>query len=150
MNLKKLPQTPGVYLFKNNRNKIIYVGKAVNLRNRVSSYFAKGAKLLPRTKLLVASITGFEFIRVESEIEALILEANLIKKHRPYYNVRLKDDKDYLYIKITKEDFPTVQLARSKDLKGSKRYFGPFPDSRAARTTYKLLRKLFPYRTCIP
>lgn len=148
MDLKKLPHTPGVYLFKNSRDKIIYVGKAVDLRNRVSSYFQNAGRLLPRTKLLVSKISDLDFVRVESEIEALILEANLIKKHRPYYNVRLKDDKDYLYIKITKEEFPTVVLARSRDLKGAKKYFGPFPDSRAARTTYKLLRKLFPYRTC--
>lgn len=150
INLKSLPHTPGVYLFQNSRGKIIYVGKAVDLRNRVSSYFQNSGRLLPRTKLLVANIVDLDFVRVDSEIEALILEANLIKKHRPYYNVRLKDDKDYLYIKITKEDFPTVALARTKDLAGAKRYFGPFPDSRATRTTYKLLRKLFPYRTCVP
>ena len=150
MDLNRLPKTPGVYLFKNSRDKVIYVGKAVNLKNRVSSYFAVSARLLPRTKLLVSAVTSFDFIRVESEIEALILEANLIKKYRPYYNVRLKDDKEFLYIKITKDAFPTVRLARTKDLKDAKKYFGPFPDSRAARTTYKLLRRLFPYRTCTP
>lgn len=150
MDLKQIPHHPGVYLFQNSRGRVIYVGKAIDLRNRVSSYFQKSAKLLPRTKLLVDNITGFEVIKVESEIEALILEANLIKKHRPYYNVRLKDDKDFLYIKITKEQYPSVQLARTKDLPGAKKYFGPFPDSRAARTTYKLLRKIFPYRTCTP
>lgn len=147
---KSLPRSPGVYLFKNTRGRVIYVGKAVDLKNRVSSYFQKGSRLLPRTKLLVGDIAGLETIRVDSEIEALILEANLIKKYRPYYNVRLKDDKDYLYIKVTKEDFPTVVLARTRDLKGAKKYFGPFPNSSAARTTYKLLRKLFPYRTCTP
>lgn len=150
MDLKVLPHAPGAYLFKNNRGKVIYVGKAVDLRHRVSSYFRKGSRLLPRTKLLVGDIVDFEFIRVESEIEALILEANLIKKYRPYYNVRLKDDKDYLYIKVTKEEFPTVELARTRDLRDAKIYFGPFPESRAARTTYKLLRKLFPFRTCTP
>lgn len=150
VNLKSLPHAPGVYLFKNKRGSVIYVGKAIDLRNRVSSYFQKAGRLLPRTKLLVTHIESFDFVRVESEIEALILEANLIKKHRPYYNVRLKDDKDYLYIKITKEDYPTVQLARTRDLRGAKKYFGPFPDSGAARTTYKLLRKLFPFRTCTP
>lgn len=168
MDLKKVPHHPGVYLFQNSRGKVIYVGKAIDLRNRVSSYFSSSTRkkalksenqggdfqpnprLLPRTKLLVANIADFEVIKVESEIEALILEANLIKKHRPYYNVRLKDDKDFLYIKITKEEYPSVQLARTKDLPGAKKYFGPFPDSRAARTTYKLLRKIFPYRTCTP
>lgn len=168
MDLKKIPHHPGVYLFQNSRGKVIYVGKAVDLRNRVSSYFSSGTRkatrksenqegnfqpnprLLPRTKLLVENIASFEVVKVESEIEALILEANLIKKHRPYYNVRLKDDKDFLYIKITKEEYPSVQLARTKDLPGTKKYFGPFPDSRAARTTYKLLRKIFPYRTCTP
>jgi excinuclease ABC subunit C len=168
VNLKSLPHAPGVYLFKNNRQKVIYVGKAIDLRNRVSSYFSSGArkgslrsanlrgdfqpnpKLLPRTTLLVRDIKDFDHIRVESELEALILEANLIKKYRPYYNVRLKDDKDYLYIKITREDFPTVVLARTRDLTSAKRYFGPFPNSSAARTTYKLLRRLFPFRTCQP
>lgn len=150
MDLKKVPHHPGVYLFQNSRGRVIYVGKAIDLRNRVSSYFQKSAKLLPRTKLLVANIESFEVVKVGSEIEALILEANLIKKHRPYYNVRLKDDKDFLYIKITKEQYPSVQLARTKDLPGSKKYFGPFPDGRAARTTYKMLRKIFPYRTCTP
>lgn len=150
MELKQLPHAPGVYLFKNNRTKVIYVGKAVDLRNRVSSYFHNGARLLPRTKLLVDQIEDLDYVRVESEIEALILEANLIKKHRPYHNVRLKDDKDYLYIKITQEDFPTVILARSRDLRGAKRYFGPFPEASAARTTLKVLRKIFPFRTCTP
>lgn len=150
INLVKLPHHPGVYLFKNDRGKVIYVGKAIDLRNRVGSYFQQSSRLLPRTKLMVAKIADLETIRVESELEALILEANLIKKFRPYYNVRLKDDKDYLYIKFTKEDFPTVQLARVREVKGAKKYFGPFPDARAARTTYKLLRKLFPFRTCKP
>jgi excinuclease ABC subunit C len=150
MDLKRLPHSPGVYLFKNSRDRIIYVGKAIDLRNRVGSYFQASSKLLPRTTLMVGKIVSYDFVRVESELEALILEANLIKKHRPYFNVRLKDDKDYIYIKITKEDFPTVQLARSKDLKDTKKYFGPFPDAKAARTTYKLLRRLFPFRTCTP
>lgn len=145
---KGLPETPGVYLFKNKRGKIIYVGKAVNLKNRVGSYFQKFENLLPKTQLLVSEIADLYYIRVESEIEALILEANLIKKHKPHYNIRLKDDKDYIYIKITKEDFPTVQLARGKDLKGAKKYFGPFPDGGSARTVYRLIRRLFPFRTC--
>lgn len=147
---KNLPTTPGVYLFKNSRGKIIYVGKAVNLKNRVGSYFQKFENLLPKTQLLVQEIADMDYVRVESEIEALILEANLIKRHRPHYNIRLKDDKDYIYIKITKEDFPTVQLARGKDLKDAKKYFGPFPDGGSARTIYRLLRRLFPFRTCKP
>ena len=147
---KGLPDTPGVYLFKNARGKVIYVGKAINLKNRVSSYFQKFENLLPKTQLLVTDITDLDYVRVESEIEALILEANLIKKHKPHYNIRLKDDKDYIYIMITKEDFPTVRLARQKDLKGAKKYFGPFPDGGSARTVYRLLRRLFPFRTCKP
>jgi excinuclease ABC subunit C len=150
INIKTLPNTPGVYLFKNAKGKIIYVGKAVNLKNRVSSYFQKFERLLPKTQLLVQDIHDLDYVRVESEIEALILEANLIKRHKPYYNIRLKDDKDYIYIKITKEDFPTVQLARGKDLKNSKKYYGPFPDGSSARTVYRLLRRLFPFRTCTP
>jgi excinuclease ABC subunit C len=147
---KNLPTTPGVYLFKNSRGRVIYVGKAVNLKNRVLSYFQNSTQLLPKTQLLVTEIEDLDYVRVESEIEALILEANFIKRYRPHYNIRLKDDKDYIYIKITREDFPTVQLTRQKDLAGAKKYFGPFPDSGSARTVHKMLRRLFPYRTCKP
>ncbi|MCL5411298.1 MAG: excinuclease ABC subunit UvrC [Patescibacteria group bacterium] len=146
MDSQNLPDKPGVYLFKDKNGKVIYVGKAVNLKNRVRSYFQNN--LLPKTTLLVSEIKHIEHIEVQSEVEALILEANLIKKFRPYYNVRLKDDKDYLYIEITKETFPRVMTARLHDLRGAKVHFGPFPNGTAVRQTLRLLRKLFPYRSC--
>ena len=149
MNLKNLPNTPGVYIFKNGQDKIIYIGKANNLKNRVSSYFQKSS-LYPKTAAMVSQIADLSFIEVISEIEALILEANLIKKYKPYFNVRLKDDKDYLYVKITKEEFPKILLARKKDLKDAYKYFGPFPEGTQVRKIIKTLRKVFPYSTCTP
>ncbi|MBI2334852.1 excinuclease ABC subunit UvrC [Candidatus Daviesbacteria bacterium] len=127
-----LPHKPGVYLFKNKQGEIIYVGKAIDLKSRVSS---------PRSW----HWDSVETIVVESELEALILEANLIKKYVPKFNVRLTDDKDYLYIKITKEYFPRILTARKQGLKNSLKYFGPFPSSRTVRETLKSLRKVFPW-----
>jgi excinuclease ABC subunit C len=111
--LKQLPANPGVYLMKDAAGKIIYVGKAGNLSNRVRSYFQSSAKLEPKTRQQVADVTELEFFITNSEYEALILENNLIKRHRPFYNIRLKDDKGYPYIKINlKEDWPTVSYTR--------------------------------------
>jgi len=141
---KLLPHSPGVYLFKNKNGWVIYVGKAIDLYHRVASYFARTHEI-PKTNILVGEIASAETIIVESELEALILEANLIKKFRPEFNVSLKDDKDYLYIKITKEDFPRVLTARIQDLKGSLKYFGPFPSSRTVKETLKSLRRVFPW-----
>ena len=140
----KIPHQPGVYIYKNSSGKVIYVGKAIDLYHRVASYFNSTNKDT-KTANLVASIRSIETIIVESELEALILEANLIKKYLPEFNISLKDDKDYLYIKITKEDFPRVITARVHELKGSLKYFGPFPSSRNVRTTLKALRKVFPW-----
>lgn len=146
----KLSHKSGVYLFKDKNAKVIYIGKAIDLYQRVASYFS-GAQPL-KTAAMVAKITQVETIVVESELEALILEANLIKKYLPFFNVRLTDDKDYLYIAITKEDlpagrqgFPKIITARLKDLKEVKKYFGPFPSSRTVRDTLKLLRRVFPW-----
>ena len=150
-----LPHKPGVYTFKNKNGRVIYVGKAIDLYHRVASYFSRftpdvqlqfhiGSENV-KTSILAGEITSVETIIVESELEALILEANLIKKHLPEFNVSLKDDKDYLYIKITKEDFPKVVTARAKDLKGSLKHFGPFPSSRTVRDTLKVLRRVFPW-----
>ena len=141
---KLLPHQPGVYIFKNKVGRVIYVGKAIDLYHRVASYFARTHEI-PKTNILVTQIASAETIIVESELEALILEANLIKKYLPEFNVSLKDDKDYLYIKITKEDFPKVLTARIHDLKGSLKYFGPFPSSRTVRDTLKALRRVFPW-----
>ncbi len=139
----KIPHKPGVYIYKNKSGKIIYVGKAIDLYHRVTSYFS--GDQIQRTAALVTEIASVESIIVESELEALILEANLIKKYLPQFNVRLTDDKDYLYIKITKEDFPKVLTARKHDLQNSLRYFGPFPSSKTVKETLKALRKVFPW-----
>lgn len=139
----KLPRKSGVYQFLDNKRNVLYVGKAIDLYHRVASYFDKDVS--GKTAVLVANIASVETIIVESELEALILEANLIKKYHPIFNVRLMDDKDYLYIGITKEDFPKVVTIRKQDLKSAKLYFGPFPSSRTVRDTLKLLRRVFPW-----
>jgi excinuclease ABC subunit C len=126
----------------------LYVGKAASLRNRVSSYFASAAGLPPKIQSMVGQVADFEYIVTESEQEALILESNLIKEHRPPYNARLKDDKSYPFIKIdVSEDFPQVYVTRRVARDGS-RYFGPFASSSSVRSTLALLKKLFPYRSC--
>lgn len=132
LKLKNLPHKPGVYLFKDKAGKIIYIGKAIDLKTRVSS---------PRNWHWDTVST----IVVESELEALILEANLIKKYLPRFNIRLTDDKDYLYIKVTKEIYPKIITSRKHELKGSLKYFGPFPSSGIVRETLKDLRKVFPW-----
>ncbi|MGA2111460.1 MAG: excinuclease ABC subunit UvrC [Anaerolineales bacterium] len=146
--LDSLPQRPGCYLMKDSAAKVIYVGKAVNLRSRVRSYFHPGADLTPRTTQLVRQITDLEWIVVASELEALILEMNLIKRYRPKYNVRLKDDKRYPYIKVHWADpYPKVTLTRQLENDGG-RYFGPYTSVWAVHQTLDLLRKIFPYLTC--
>lgn len=145
-----MPQLPGVYLFKDFENKTIYIGKANNLKLRVSSYFQKKGSLLPKTQSLVRQVNSVEIVPVQSEIEALILEANLIKKHRPFFNIDLRDDKDYLYIKVTKADYPRVSIARKALLGDASQIFGPFPDGSTVRRILKTLRKIFPYSTCTP
>lgn len=147
INRSQVPHKPGVYLYKDKSGRVIYVGKAIDLYHRVASYFSgshSGGGGI-KTAALVEEIRSVETIIVESELEALILEANLIKKYLPQFNVRLTDDKDYLYIKVTKEDFPKIITARKKDVKGSLKYFGPFPSSTTVKTTLKLLRRVFPW-----
>ena len=143
----KIPQKSGVYKFKDSQGKVIYIGKAINLYHRVASYFSASYLPVRNVKLvnLVEQIADLETIVVESELEALILEANLIKKYLPPFNVRLTDDKDYLYIGITEEGFPKVITIRRQDLKNVKKYFGPFPSSKTVRDTLKQLRKVFPW-----
>ena len=146
--LDTLPTKPGCYLMKNAAGKIIYVGKAINLRSRVRSYFHSSADLSLKTRRLVAEIANIEWIVVDSELEALILEMNLIKKHLPQYNVRLKDDKRYPFIKVHWADpFPKVTVTREHIRDGS-RYFGPYTSVWAVHQTLDLLRKIFPYLTC--
>ncbi len=140
----KIPHKPGVYIYKDRDGEILYVGKAIDLFSRVSSYFQEN-QIYPKTKALVEKIADVETIVVESELEALILEANLIKKFLPPYNIKLTDDKDYLYILITKETFPKVITGRKADLKTAKEFFGPFPSARVVRDTLKKLRRVFPW-----
>jgi len=146
--LDSLPAKSGVYLMKDARGEIIYVGKASNLRSRVRSYFYASAEHSPRTRHLVRAIHDLEFIVTDSEVEALILENTLIKRHQPRYNVRLKDDKRYPYVKISwQEPFPRIFSTRRMIQDGA-RYFGPYTSVQALHQTLDLLRKIFPYRTC--
>ncbi len=142
-----LPAHPGVYLMRNAAGEVIYVGKAVNLAQRVRSYFHRSSQEQPKVRRLVREIADLEWILTNSEVEALILEANLIKRYRPRYNVRLKDDKRYPYLQITREPFPRVRITRRFVRDGS-RYFGPYTSTSALRETLDLLRHLFPFRTC--
>lgn len=146
--LATLPQKPGCYIMRDAGGVVIYVGKAINLKNRVRSYFQERADMDRKTRKLVTHITDLEWIVVGSELEALILEMNLIKKHRPHFNVRLKDDKRYPYIKVHLNDpFPKVTVTRIMVKDGS-RYFGPYTSVWAVHQTLDLLRKIFPYLTC--
>ena len=142
-----LPDKPGVYLMRDQAGKIIYVGKAVNLKNRVRSYFQQRG-LSAKTEALVARIASFETIVTATEMEALILECNLIKKHRPRYNISLRDDKTYPFIKVTlNEAFPRVYATRRLEKDGAK-YYGPYASAGAMHETISLLKKLFPLRSC--
>ena len=142
--LKELPSNPGCYLMKNKNDTIIYVGKAKNLSNRVKSYFT--GKHNSKTTRLVMDIVDFEFIITSTEKEALILEMNLIKKHRPRYNIMLMDDKTYPYILVTNEKHPRITYTRELNHKG--KYFGPYPNAKAARSTVDMLNKIYPLRKC--
>lgn len=146
--LALLPDSPGVYIMKNAQGKVIYVGKAVVLKNRVRQYFQNTKSHSPKVRVMVSHIADFETIMTSTEVEALILECNLIKKHRPRYNISLKDDKTYPYVKVTMADeYPRVMLTR-RILKDGARYFGPYTNVGAVHESLKLLRRLFPMRTC--
>ncbi len=146
--LDTLPDRPGVYIYRSADHRVIYVGKAVVLRNRVRSYFHESARHEPRTRRLVAEITDLEWIVTDTELEALILENELIKRHRPRFNVRLKDDKTYPYIKIHwQEDYPKISIVRRMERDGA-RYYGPFTSAYAVRQTLDVLRRVFPYLDC--
>lgn len=146
--LKILPDKPGVYLMKDDAGKIIYVGKAISLKNRVRSYFQSSRNLSPRIQSMVNQVERFEFIVTTSEVEALVLECNLIKEEHPKYNVRLRDDKQYPWVKVTlAERFPQVYITRKIKQDGSK-YYGPYTDVGAIRETFRLLRQIFPLRSC--
>ncbi len=132
---KKLPDSPGVYLMKDKDDRVIYVGKASSLRDRVSQYFREQGS--PKTRVLVQNIEGLDYIVTENEVEALVLESNLIKEHRPRYNVRLRDDKAYPFIRITNEDYPRICIARRREQDGAQ-YFGPYPSSKAVRELIRM------------
>ena len=146
--LAVLPDRPGVYLMRDDKGKIIYVGKAVVLKNRVRSYFRNLATHTPKVKAMVAKIDDIETIVTDNELEALILECNLIKEHRPRYNISLKDDKSYPYLKVTvQEQYPRIYVTR-RVLRDGAKYYGPYADAGALHATVKLVRELFPLRNC--
>lgn len=146
--LKKLPDKPGVYIMKDESGTIIYVGKAVVLKNRVRQYFQSSAAHTPKVTAMVAKISEFEYIVTDTELEALILECNLIKKHKPKFNILLKDDKNYPYIKVTmNEDYPRILMTRQVNKDGA-RYFGPYSNVFSVRETMNLIKKIFPVKSC--
>ena len=146
--LAAAPLRPGVYIMRGSSSEVLYVGKAAALRNRLRSYFGSPSSLTGKTAELVSRIADFEYIVTESEQEALLLENSLIKRHRPRYNARLKDDKTYPYIKVDlTEPFPRVYVTRRTSHDGAK-YFGPFASAGSVRKTLDLLNRLFPYRSC--
>ena len=146
--LKKLPNCPGVYIMRDEKDNIIYVGKAVNLHSRVRSYFRKNIGRGPQIDKMVTLISRFEYIITDSELEALVLENNLIKEHSPKYNTLLKDDKTYPYIKVTMgESYPRVLFSRQMKKDRSK-YFGPYTGAAAVKDTIDLINKLYQLRTC--
>jgi len=148
--LTKLPAEPGVYLMKDAAGKVIYVGKALSLRSRVRSYFKDNLGEGPhsdKTRALVKHIADLEWILTDSEIEALILENNMIKKHRPKYNIKLMDDKGYPYVRISVEDFPKVEYVQRMERDGA-RYFGPYTSRSDIKDTLKMLKRIFPLRNC--
>jgi len=145
--LKTLPKTPGVYLMKNAAGTVIYIGKALALKNRVSSYFQHGRKD-PKTAAMVAEIEDFDYILTETEVEALMLEANLVKRHSPFYNIMLRDDKHYPYIRIDfNEKFPRVCVTRRVQNDGAK-YYGPYIAAHILHDLLDTLNKTFPVRLC--
>ncbi|HIK28106.1 MAG TPA: excinuclease ABC subunit UvrC [Oscillatoriaceae cyanobacterium M7585_C2015_266] len=146
--LKEIPQEPGVYLMRDESDRILYIGKSKKLRSRIRSYFRESQKLSPRQALMVQQVTEIEFIVTDTEAESLALEANLIKQHQPYFNVLLKDDKKYPYLCITwSEEYPRIFITRKRQLGNKKdRYYGPYVDVRQLRNTLQLVKKIFPLR----
>jgi excinuclease ABC subunit C len=145
--IENLPAKPGVYLMKDASGKIIYVGKAKSLRNRVRSYFHDSPPYHPKISTLISRISDFDILATDSEMEALILEANLIKEYKPRYNVNLKDDKRYPYLKVTSEPYPRVLVVR-RVKEDKAKYFGPYTNVKAMRNILRILRRIFPVRSC--
>ena len=145
--IKNIPTKPGVYEFKNDVGEIIYIGKAKNLRTRVRSYFQKNKYQTPKNQSMIKRITDLDWIVVSTEVEALLTEANLVKKHKPHYNINLKDDKSFPYIRITREPYSRIFITRDIVKDGS-RYFGPYTDVYLLRRSLKAVHKIFPIRSC--
>ncbi|HXF51280.1 MAG TPA: excinuclease ABC subunit UvrC [Dehalococcoidia bacterium] len=146
--LRALPARPGVYLMRDAEGRVIYVGKAANLRNRVRSYFGSPSSMEPKTRALSEAIADFDFIVTSTPQEALHLEATLVKRHQPFFNIRLKDDKHYPYLKVDLDDpWPRVYITRRVERDGA-RYFGPYASASSVRTTLDIVKKLFPWRSC--
>jgi excinuclease ABC subunit C len=146
--LQAVPESPGVYLFRDNRSQVIYVGKALRLRDRLRSYFNPGYAVTARVSELIRKANDFEFVTTANEVEALVLECNLIKNYRPRFNIRLKDDKNYLYLKLpVTEEYPRVHYSRRVQNDGAL-YFGPYTSAQSLRGTVKSIRQLLPFRTC--
>ncbi len=146
--LQAVPESPGVYMFRDNKSQVIYVGKALRLRDRLRSYFTPGYAQTARVAELINRANDFEFVTTANEVEALVLENNLIKNYRPRFNIRLKDDKNYLYLKLpVTEQFPRVHYSR-RVLNDGALYFGPYTSAQSLRSTVKSIRQLLPFRTC--
>jgi excinuclease ABC subunit C len=146
--LAALPARPGVYIMRNGKGDVVYVGKAANLRNRVRNYFGAPHSLEPKTRTLVELVDDFEYIVTQNAAEALHLEATLVKRHQPFFNVRLKDDKHYPYLRVdVQNEWPRVEIAR-RVLNDGARYFGPYASASSVRTTLSIVKKLFPWRSC--
>src|SRR6266571_3206483 len=146
--LQAVPDSPGVYMFRDSKSQVIYVGKALRLRDRLRSYFTPGYAETARVSELIRRATDFEFVTTANEVEALVLENNLIKNYRPRFNIRLKDDKNYLYLKLpVTEEFPRVHYTR-RILDDGALYFGPYTSAQSLRSTVKSIRQLLPFRTC--
>lgn len=149
INLSNLPNAPGVYLFKDKKRRIIYIGKSANLKARIGSYFKSGEIYSPLKKALLENIAEIDYKIAPSEIEALILESQLIKKHQPKYNILLKDNSRFFYIALTKENFPRLLITHQPDkIKNIGSVLGPFTGGTSLKTALKILRKIFPFRTC--
>ncbi|MCA9147563.1 MAG: GIY-YIG nuclease family protein, partial [Planctomycetales bacterium] len=146
--VRTFPQSPGVYLMKDDKGRVIYIGKAVNLRNRAGSYFTKAARLDRRTADLVREIRDIDYIECDSEVDALLMEARLVKDTQPLFNQELKDDKTFPYLQITtREDYPRVEFTRKPRAKGT-RLYGPFTSAKKLRATITVLQRIFRFRNC--
>lgn len=149
INKRRLPSSAGVYLFKDKNGKIIYIGKSSNLKARISSYFAGKEIYSPLKRALVENLAKVEYKTTSSEIEALVLESKLIKLHQPKYNIMLRDDSQYFYVVLTKEEFPRVLIThQAQKIKNAKSSLGPFTEGRSLKSAMKVLRKIFPFKTC--